>query len=280
MSRPLRRLVRDPAAWVGAGILALVVAAALLADVLARSGPLQGDLGDRLLPPSREHWFGTDQQGRDVFSRTLHGARLSLAIGLGARALSVAIGGFLGFLAGFRGGRFDFLVMRAADVFFAFPSLLLLVGITAALEPGLGVVCAALGIVGWAEVARLVRAEVLSIRERPYVAAARSLGVPESRVLARHVVPNCLNPLIVSFSMGVAGTILAEAGLSYLGLGAQPPTPSWGQMIATGRDTLQSAPWISFFPGCVLAATVLALNLLGDTVRDAFDPRFVRGGLS
>ncbi len=273
MNRTLERLRRDPIAWAGAGILGLLVISAAGADWLAPSGPLDGNLDRRLERPSAEHIFGTDHQGRDVFSRTLHGARLSLGLGLGARTVSVFLGGFLGFLAGFRGGRTDFLVMRACDVFFAFPTLLLLVGITAALEPGLGVVFAALAIVGWAEVARLVRSEAISVRERLYVSAARALGLPESRVLARHVIPNCTSVLLVSFSMGVASTILAEAGLSFLGLGAQPPTPSWGQMISAGKESLASAPWVSFFPGGALALTVLALNLLGDAVRDALDPR-------
>ncbi len=267
------RLRRDPVAWGGAALLAILVVAALGADWIAPAGPLDGDLDRRLERPSGAHWFGTDHQGRDVLARTLHGARLSLALGIGARTVSVLIGGLLGFIAGFRGGRTDFLVMRACDVFFAFPSLLLLVGITAALEPGLGVVFAALGLVGWAEVARLVRSEALSVRERPYVAAARALGISESRILVRHVVPNCASVLLVSFSMGVASTILAEAGLSFLGLGAQPPTPSWGQMISAGKESLASAPWVSFFPGGALALTVLSLNLLGDSVRDALDPR-------
>lgn len=274
MSRPWRKLLRDPAAWVGGGIFVLLVGAALLADIVAPRGPWDGDLSHRLLPPGSGHWFGTDHQGRDILARTLHGARISLAMGLGARTLSIVLGGLLGFLAGFRGGKTDFVIMRSADVFFAFPSLLLLVGITAAFDPGLPVVFASLGVVGWAEVARLVRSEVLSVRERPFIAAARALGLGEGRVLFRHVLPNCLNPLLISYSLGVAGTIMAEAGLSFLGLGAQPPTPSWGQMIQAGRDTLQSAPWVSFFPGCALAVTVLSLNLLGDTVRDAFDPRF------
>jgi ABC-type dipeptide/oligopeptide/nickel transport system permease subunit len=272
-------LSRDKAARVAGGILLIILFSALLADLLIPYGPIEGSLERRLEPPTLRHPFGTDHQGRDVLSRTLHGARISLAIGFGARAISVVLGGFLGFLAGFRGGRIDFVIMRAADVFLAFPSLLLLIGITAAFEPNLAVVFAALGIVGWTEVARLVRGEVLSVRERPYVAAARALGVSETRILARHVFPNCLNPLIISFSMGVAGTILAEAGLSFLGLGAQPPTPSWGQMISSGKEFLQSAPWVSFFPGAVLALTVLSLNLLGDTVRDALDPRFARGGM-
>lgn len=272
----LGTLGRDRGAWVGGAILGIVVLAALLADVLARGGPLDGDLRLRLLGPSWDHPFGTDHQGRDVLARTLHGARLSLGIGLGARGLSLVIGAFLGFVAGFRGGRTDTWVMRIADVFFAFPSLLLLIGITAAFEPGLMVVLLALGIVGWAEVARLIRAEVLSVRESEYVSAARALGVREWRILWRHVAPNCLNPLIVSFTMGIATTILAEASLSFLGLGAQPPTPSWGQMVSAGKDFLRPAPWVSFFPGLFLALTVLALNLVGDSVRDALDPRLTR----
>jgi len=279
VSRWTKRLRSDPAAWAAAGILALIVGGALFAGVLTPYDPLQGDLSLRLQAPSAQHPFGTDHQGRDVLARTLHGARISLLIGFGARALSVVIGGLLGLIAGFRGGRTGFTIMRAADVFFAFPSVLLLIGITAALEPRLSVVFAALGIVGWTEVARLLRGEVLSVRERPYISAARALGISEPRILARHVLPNCLNPLLISFSMGVAGTILAEAGLSFLGLGAQPPTPSWGQMISSGKEFLQTAPWVSFFPGCVLALTVLSLNLLGDTVRDALDPRFSRGGM-
>ena len=259
-------------AWLGGGLLVLVVGGALAADWLGPD-PLDGSLEDRLRPPSLGHPFGTDHQGRDVFSRTLHGARISLGIGLGARILSLLLGGTLGLVAGFRGGRLDSVVMRLADVFFAFPSLLLLIGITAAFEPGLGIAFLALGVVGWAEVARLVRAEALRVKELPFVGAARALGVGENGILVRHVAPNCLNPLLVSFTMGVATTILAEASLSFLGLGAQPPTPSWGAMVSAGKEFLRSAPWISIFPGIFLGLSVLSLNLLGDALRDALDPR-------
>jgi len=268
----MRRLRRDPAAWGGGVLLAALVLGALFAGWIAPA-PQKGDLEQRLNAPDLQHWFGTDEQGRDVLGRTLHGARISLAIGVGARLLSVLLGAVLGFVAGFRGGRTDSLIMRIADVFFAFPSLLLLIGITAAFEPGLGVTFLALGIVGWAEVARLVRSEALRVRELDYVAAARALGIREIRILVRHVAPNCLNPLLVSFTMGVATTILAEASLSFLGLGAQPPTPSWGAMVSTGKDFLRTAPWLSVFPGLFLAASVLSLNLLGDALRDALDPR-------
>jgi len=272
MTRAGRALRRDPLAWAGGGLLAALVLGALFAGVLAPD-PLTGSLENRLLPPSVAHPFGTDHQGRDVLGRALHGARISLGIGVGARLVSVLLGGTLGLLAGFRGGRLDSVLMRTADVFFAFPSLLLLIGITAAFEPGLFLVFVALGIVGWAEVARLVRAEAMRVRESEYVAAARALGAPTGRILWRHVAPNCLNPILVSFTMGVATTILAEASLSFLGLGAQPPTPSWGAMVSAGKEVLVSAPWVSVFPGLLLAAAVLSLNLLGDAVRDALDPR-------
>jgi ABC-type dipeptide/oligopeptide/nickel transport system permease subunit len=278
VSRTWRRLRRDPVAWLAGGLLAAIVASAVLAGVLAPAGPTEGSLAHRLEPPGAGHPFGTDAQGRDVLARTLHGARLSLAVGLGARLLSLLLGGSLGFVAGFRGGWVDALVMRVADVFFAFPSLLLLIGITAALEPGLGVAAAAIGVVGWAEVARLVRAEAMRVRELEFVAAARALGVREGRILLRHVVPNCASPLLVSFTLGVATTMLAEASLSFLGLGAQPPTASWGAMVSSGKEFLRSAPWISLFPGLFLASAVLSLNLLGDALRDALDPRAAAAG--
>jgi len=270
-----RKLRRDPMAWIGCALLLSVVLGAVFADVIVPQGPLDGSLQERLSPPSAAHPFGTDTQGRDVLARTLYGGRISLAIGIGARALAVLLGGLLGFAAGVAGGRTDAVIMRAADVFFAFPSLLLLIGITAAFEPGLKIAFFALGIVGWAEVARLVRAEAMRVRSLEYVTAARALGVTGFPLVYRHVVPNCLNPLLVSFTMGVATTILAEASLSFLGLGAQPPTPSWGAMVSAGKETLRAAPWVALFPGLFLAAAVLSLNLLGDAVRDALDPRTV-----
>jgi len=277
MSRAARRLRRDPMVWLGGALLAVIVLGALFADIVAPRGPLAGDLDERLQAPSVRHWFGTDHQGRDVLARTLHGARISLFVGLGARSVSLALGAFLGLVAGFYGGRWDSWIMRVADVFFAFPALLLLIGITAAFEPGLGVVFVALGIVGWAEVARLVRGEALRVRELDYIQAARALGARDGRILRAHIAPNCWNPLLISFTMGAATTMLAEASLSFLGLGAQPPTPSWGSMVSTGKDFLHQAPWISVFPGVFLAAAVLALNLLGDSLRDALDPRTVPG---
>ncbi|MCA9752319.1 MAG: ABC transporter permease [Gemmatimonadetes bacterium] len=271
-----RRLRADPVARIGTVVLLALVLAAALAGWIAPD-PLAGSLDERLAAPSWHHPFGTDHQGRDVLSRTLYGARLSLGIGLTARLVSVLVGGILGLFAGFRGGLADSVIMRTADVFFAFPSLLLLIGITAAFEPGITLLLVALGIVGWAEVARLVRSEAMRVRESEYVQAALALGVPWPRILWRHVAPNCLNPLLVSFTMGVATTILAESSLSFLGLGAQPPAASWGAMVSAGKDYLTSAPWVSVFPGLMLALSVLSLNLLGDAVRDALDPRTVIG---
>ncbi|MAF27545.1 MAG: peptide ABC transporter permease [Gemmatimonadetes bacterium] len=200
-----------------------------------------------------------------------------MAVGVGARTLAVLAGAVLGLMAGALGGKVDGLIMRTADVFLAFPSLLLLIGITAAFEPGPGVAFFALAVVGWAEVARLVRGEALSVRGREFVVAARALGMTPLRVMWRHVFPNCASPLIISFSMGVATTILAEASLSFLGLGAQPPMASWGAMVAAGKEHMTAAPWIALFPGVFLAATVLGLNLVGDGVRDALDPRTESG---
>ncbi|MDP6528102.1 MAG: ABC transporter permease [Gemmatimonadota bacterium] len=273
----MRKLARDSGVCVGGMLVLVVLCGAVFAGVIAPSGPLESDLHARLLPPSAEHPFGTDGQGRDVLARTLHGARLSLAVGVGARTLAVLAGAVLGLMAGALGGKVDGLIMRTADVFLAFPSLLLLIGITAAFEPGPGVAFFALAVVGWAEVARLVRGEALSVRGREFVVAARALGMTPLRVMWRHVFPNCASPLIISFSMGVATTILAEASLSFLGLGAQPPMASWGAMVAAGKEHMTAAPWIALFPGVFLAATVLGLNLVGDGVRDALDPRTESG---
>ena len=276
--RAWKLLRRDVTAWAGGILLLLLLLAALGAGW--SGDPTVGALEERLQPPSWQHPFGTDHQGRDVLVRSLHGARISLGIGVGARVVSVLLGGVLGLWAGFRGGWVDAWIMRLADVFFAFPSLLLLIGITAAFDPGLWLVFIALGVVGWAEVARLVRSEALRVREQEFVSAARALGMRPGRILWRHVAPNCLNPILVSFTMGVATTILAEASLSFLGLGAQPPTPSWGAMVSAGKEYLPTAPWVSVFPGLMLAAAVLSLNLLGDAVRDALDPRAVRSAPS
>lgn len=268
-------LKRDRRAWIGAGVIVAMVAAAVLAPFLARYNPIVIDLPSQLLPPSSSHWFGTDVQGRDVWSRLLYGARVSLAVGLGSQSIALVIGIALGVAAGFYGRWTDEVIMRLADITLAFPTLLLLVALVAALQPSLVVVFLTIGFVGWAGMARLVRAQVLVVRELEYIQAARALGAPTLRIIGRHVLPAIVAPVLIAATLGVAAAIMAEAALSFLGLGVQPPTPSWGAMIADGRDLsqLRGAPWTSVFPGLAIGATVLGFNLLGDALRDALDPR-------
>jgi ABC-type dipeptide/oligopeptide/nickel transport system permease subunit len=274
-SRAWSSLSRDRRVWFGGAVVLSVVFAAIAAPLLARHDPVAIDLPSQLLPPSSSHWFGTDIQGRDVWARLIYGARVSLAIGMGSQSLALALGLVLGLTAGYFGRWTDELVMRLADITLAFPTLLLLVALVAALQPSLTVVFVTIGFVGWAAIARLVRAQVLVVRELEYVQAARALGARHSRIIAREVLPAVIAPVVIAATLGIAAAIMAEAALSFLGLGVQPPTPSWGAMIADGRDLsqLRDAPWTSLFPGLAIGATVLGFNLLGDALRDALDPR-------
>ena len=271
------RLWRDTRARIGLIVVALVLLVAILAPLIARHDPIRVDLLRQLQGPSAEHWMGTDVQGRDVWARLVYGARISLAVGLISQSIALAIGLTLGLIAGYFGRWVDDLVMRLADVTLAFPTLLLLIAMVAALQPSLLVVFVTVGIVGWAGMARLVRGQVLVVRQLEYVQAARALGTPDRRIIARHVLPNVIAPVVIATTLGMAGAIMAEAALSFLGLGVQPPTPSWGAMIADGRDLsqLRSSPWTSLFPGLAIGVTVLGFNLLGDALRDALDPRSV-----
>ncbi len=268
-----RRLARDPWARFGLALVLALVVVAALAPLLAPADPYQGALADSLRPPSATHVLGTDAQGRDLLSRTLYGARISLVVGLASQSIALALGVVLGLVAGYYGRWADALVMRAADVTLAFPSLLLLIAIAAAVEPSLTVILVVIGIVGWAGMARLVRGQVLVVRALEYVAAARALGASDTRILARHVLPNVVAPVVVAATLGVGGAIMAEAALSFVGLGAPPPVPSWGAMVAEGRELLRVAPWVSIVPGCAIGLTVLGLNLLGDALGDALDVR-------
>ncbi len=275
MPAPLiwRRLARDRWARVGLAVVLALVALALFAPWLAPADPLRGDLALSLRSPSVGFVLGTDEQGRDILSRLLYGARLSLAVGLVSQAIALASGVTLGLVAGYYGRWWDGLIMRVADVTLAFPSLLLLIAIAAALQPSLPVVFVVIGVVGWAGIARLVRAQALVVRGLEYVQAARALGASDLRIIARHLLPNVMAPVVVAATLGIGGAIMAEAALSFIGLGAQPPTPSWGAMVAEGRDLLRVAPWVSLFPGLAIGVAVLGLNLLGDGLRDAFDVR-------
>ena len=268
-----RRLAADPWARFGLALVLALVVVAALAPLLAPADPYRGALADSLRPPSATHLLGTDVQGRDLLSRTLYGARISLVVGLASQSIALALGVVLGLVAGFYGRWADALVMRAADVTLAFPSLLLLIAIAAAVEPSLPVIFVVIGIVGWAGMARLVRGQVLVVRALEYVAAARALGASDARILARHVLPNVAAPVVVAATLGVGGAIMAEAALSFVGLGAPPPVPSWGAMVAEGRELLRVAPWVSIVPGCAIGLTVLGLNLLGDALGDALAVR-------
>jgi ABC-type dipeptide/oligopeptide/nickel transport system permease subunit len=255
-----------------------MVIMAVFAPIVARHDPNAIDLINLLEPPSRAHWLGTDIQGRDVWARLVYGARVSLAVGLVSQSIALVLGVTLGLIAGFYGRWVDEIVMRLADITLAFPTLLLLIAMAAALQPSMGVVFVTIGIVGWAGMARLVRGQVLVVRQLEYVQAVRALGVSDVRIVLRHVLPNVIAPVIIAATLGVAGAIMAEAALSFLGLGVQPPTASWGSMIADGRDLdqLRNAPWTSLAPGLAIGAAVLGFNLLGDALRDALDPRHRR----
>ena len=275
MRSPLRIMQRDARAIIGTALIVLLVLAAVGAPALTSWDPTAIDLGAQLVRPSSSHWFGTDIQGRDIFARLLFGARISLAVGLGAQSIALVVGGTLGLISGFYGRWVDEVVMRVADVTLAFPTLLLLIAMVAAFQPSIGVVTVTIGIVGWAGVARLVRGQVMVVRGLEYVQAARALGGSDVRIMLRHVLPAVTAPLVIVGTLGIAAAIMAESSLSFLGLGVQPPTPSWGGMIADARDLsqLRRAPWTSLAPGLTIGVAVLAFNLLGDALRDATDPR-------
>jgi peptide/nickel transport system permease protein len=271
------RLLRHHGGLAGFVLAGLMVLSGLLAPVLTPYHPETIEMERSLEPPSSQHIFGTDIFGRDVATRLFYGARFSLEVAVLSRLIAIAIGTFLGLVAGYYGGRVDNLVMRLADITLAYPGLLLLIAVVAAVGPSMAALFIALGIVGWAGVARLVRAQVLSLKEREFVVAVRSLGASHTQIIWRHLLPNCITQLIVIFSMGLGAAIMAESSMSFLGLGAQPPTASWGSMISGGLDYLRVAPWLSLAPGLMITLTVLGFNLLGDALRDVLDPKLGSG---
>ncbi len=269
----LRALLSSPLAVGGLAVLAVLLLAAASGDRLAPYDPNTVQIAERLQGPSGRHWFGTDELGRDVLSRVLVAARTSVQVGLVAVGIALVAGVLLGLVAGFYGRWVDDVVMRAMDVLFAFPAVLLAIAILAVLGPGVTNAMIAIGVVYTPIFARITRAQVLSVREEVYVRAARSLGASDLRLLAGHVLPNVLAPIIVQTSLSLAFAILSEAALSFLGLGVQPPDPSWGRMLLEGRGFVQQAWWMGVFPGLAIFATVLSFNLVGDALRDALDPR-------
>jgi len=261
----------------GAALLAVFALAAVLAPVLAPHDPLavaDASTPVALQPPSARHPLGTDALGRDILARVLFGGRVSLAVGVGVELVVAVLGCAIGLLAGYYGGALDATLMRVTDVVMAFPSLVLAIGLIAVFEaPGLANVFVVLILLGWTTIARVVRGTVLTLKSLEYVQAARALGVRDRTILVRHILPNALGPLLVAATLGVGGNMVAEAGLSFLGLGSQPPTISWGAMLADGQSDLMTAPWAAVFPGLALLLAVLGVNLVGDGLRDLLDPR-------
>lgn len=267
-----RRLRRSPGAIFGLVVVAVIVIVAVFAPAIAHQDPLAQNLGAQTVAPDAAHWFGTDKLGRDVFSRILYGARISLSIGFVAVGIAISFGTLLGVLGGFFGGWLDDAIGAVSDLMLAFPSIILAIGITTVLGPSVNHLMIAIGIVYIPQYARLARSSVLAIKDIEYVEAARAVGARTPRILIRHVMPNILAPLIVQATLGIATATLEAAGLSYLGLGARPPVPEWGAMLNDARDYWLAAPWALVFPGVAITILVLGFNLLGDGLRDALDP--------
>lgn len=269
-----RTLRHQPLAAVGIALLVLFIAIAVLAPIIAPYNPAALDLLHRLAPPSRAHWFGTDELGRDIFSRILYGARISLTVAVSVVGISLTVGLILGGLAGFYGGGTDTVLNTfVMNAFLALPGILLAIAFVAFLGPGLVNLIVALSIGGWVGYARLVRAQVLAVKEREFVEAARALGAGDLRIFIHHILPNILQPVIVQAAIGMAGAVLAEATLSFLGLGVPPPTPSWGSMLNDARSHLFDAPHMVVFPAIAVMLCVLSFNFIGDALRDFLDPR-------
>jgi peptide/nickel transport system permease protein len=272
-SLSLKDLMGNTPALIAAILLVLLVFTAAIGPFLVPYKPDATDLDSLRQLPSKAHLLGTDSIGRDILSRVVFGARISLSVGILASALSLSIGVFFGLLAGYFGGRADTVLSQIFDIFLAFPSLLLAIGISAVMPPGLASAMLAITLVGWAGFARLVRGITFSLKEQTYVEASRALGATSSRILKKHILPNALPLLLVAGSLRVGGFILLEAALSFLGLGVQPPIPTWGSMISQNRTYINSAPWMVIVPGLAISITVISFNILGDFLRDKLDPR-------
>jgi len=268
-----RTFARNQLALAGGVVVAALVVLAVLAPLLAPRDPNRPDTKRILAPPSRSHWFGTDQLGRDVLSRVLYGARVSLAVGFVSVGIATLIGILLGSAAGYHGGVADNVIMRLVDLMLVFPRFFLLLAVLALLRPSIWAIMAIIGLTGWMGVARLVRAEFLTLREREFVIWSESIGAGALRVVFRHILPNAMGPVLVAMTLGIPAAILTESGLSFLGLGVQPPYATWGNILNDGKDVLEIAWWMTLFPGLAILITVLSYNLMGEGIRDALDPR-------
>jgi peptide/nickel transport system permease protein len=268
-----RTFARNRLAMIGGVVVAMLVTLAVLAPALAPWDPNKPDTRRILTAPSAQHWMGTDQLGRDVFSRVLYGARVSLAVGFVSVGIATLIGVLLGAAAGYRGALVDGVIMRLVDLMLVFPRFFLLLAVLAFLKPSIWTIMVVIGLTGWMSVARLVRAEFLTLREREFVVWSESVGTSAVRVVFRHILPNALAPVLVAMTLGIPAAILMESGLSFLGLGVQPPHATWGNILTDGKDSLEIAWWMTVYPGLAILITVLSYNLLGEGIRDALDPR-------
>ncbi|MCB9138552.1 MAG: ABC transporter permease [Caldilineaceae bacterium] len=272
----LRRLSRNKAAVVSAIFLFLLVLVALFAPLLAPYSPYEPDFSQVRMLPSADHWLGTDELGRDILSRLMYGARVSLFVGITVQTAATFIGIAVGLLAGYYSGFVDIVLMRAVDIMYAFPNFLFAVFMVSLLEPSVGSVILTLSLASWPFVARLVRGQALSTKNMEYIMAARVIGTPNRVIMRRHILPNILSPIIIQFTLGIAGVIMAEAALSFLGIGIRPPNPTWGGMISKGREFFRTSPHLAIYPSIILGLTMIAFNFLGDGLRDALDPRMKR----
>jgi peptide/nickel transport system permease protein len=257
----------------GSGIVLLLMVVSMLAPWIAPYDPGQINLNNVLMPPSADHLFGTDPLGRDVFSRMIYGARISLKVGFVATGLAIIIGTVLGAVSGYYGGWVDSVIMRFVDIMLCFPTFFLILAVIAFLEPSIWNIMIVIGLTGWMGVTRLVRADFISLKERDFVNAARAIGASDIRIIFMHILPNSMASILVAATLGIAGAILTESALSFLGIGVQPPTPSWGNILTAGKDNIDIAWWLSLYPGLAILITVVGYNLLGEGIRDLFDPR-------
>jgi len=272
----MERFLNDWLAVVGAVIVAALFLVAVFAPVLIRHNPTTINAKDILSPPSAKYWLGTDDLGRDVFSRMVYGSRISLSVGFVAVGIATAIGLVLGALAGYFGGWIDEVIMRFVDIMLTLPTFFLILAVIAFLNPNIYNIMIVIGVTSWMGVARLVRAEFLTLKERDFVTAAKAIGVSDMGVIFRHILPNAMAPVLVSATLGVGSAILTESSLSFLGIGVQPPDASWGNILTQGKDYIELAWWLSVFPGLAILITVMGYNLLGEGLRDALDPRLYR----
>jgi peptide/nickel transport system permease protein len=268
-----RRLLRNKAFMIGGAIVLAFLVLAVFPQLFTHYNPIGKDLANRLLPPSATHWFGTDDLGRDICARIIYGAQISLKVGLLSVGIALIVGSLIGVVAGYFGGMTGEILMRGIDIILAFPSILLAILIVAILGPGLNNAMIAIGIVNVPIYARLLRSTTLQVRNQEFIEASHAMGASHTRIIAFHILPNCLTPLIVQATLGIGAAILETAGLSFLGLGAQPPDPEWGTMLSNAKDFIRMAPWTLTFPGLAIMSVVISFNLMGDGLRDLFDPR-------